>query len=96
MAKLLKGENGYSFKLNELKEWHIFPVNLTIKKCNPLSEVSICGKMDRQEMIEEYNCIPDNKSRVKAAEIGRGICGTCVSHLFKTLDEEDLINTNNK
>jgi hypothetical protein len=91
MTDLLKGENGYSFKLNDTGEWHIFPVHL-VNECVKKSDDSICGKMDRKDSLKDINCIPDKDSRLQAAKIGRGICGICVSHIFKTLEPGEVIS----
>jgi hypothetical protein len=94
MADIHKEENRYSIKKNELNEWHVFSAKAHLKGtgCKPLSEKSICESMDRDEMIEEINCLTDELMRGLCLEKGRIVCGTCVSHLYKTLsDEEETI-----
>ena len=93
MAELLPGENRYSLKLNELGEWHVFPTKLKEGKgCISLSDLSICTGMDRSEMVEEVICLDENKMRSLCVTKARLVCGTCVSHLYKTLTEEDVEN----
>ena len=31
-----------------------------------------------------FMCYNENEARTKCAEIGRAVCGTCVSHLYST------------
>lgn len=33
-----------------------------------------------------FACLTEDSARKSIAEIGRGVCGTCVSHLYETYD----------
>jgi hypothetical protein len=76
----------YSFFNNtETDEKHIFEGEFTVESCNAL-EKSICKKATRSKgnWINKATCLSESDAREKAATIGRGICGVCVSHLYTT------------
>lgn len=76
----------YSFlKKRSTEEKHIFEGEFTTKSCNAPT-LSICQKANQNEgsWISDAICLTDSKARNKAAELGRSVCGTCVSHLYTT------------
>ena len=92
MAEILKGENRYCLQKNDQYEWHLFPASKMLDgKCNLLnSENSICKKEKfNRSYTNPHNCLTEYDSRKKCLEIGRGVCGTCISHLYKTLSDEE-------
>lgn len=44
--------------------------------------------MDKSDQIgsNEFTCENENGARMKVAEIGRQVCGDCISHLYETYD----------
>ena len=54
-------------------------------KCDT-DKKSICKKMSRYDgdWLKNNSCFVDDVARKKAAEVGREVCGDCVSHLYKT------------
>lgn len=48
---------------------------------------SICQKAERDSAdFVGLACLTEQKAREAAAELGRKVCGTCVSHLYATPD----------
>ena len=88
MANIINGENRYSLKQNEIGEWHIFPAKRSERGCVLLSETSICGHMHKDEKVVDHTCLTDEDMRKLCYEKGRGVCGTCVSHLYETLSDD--------
>lgn len=79
-------EVAYSFfKYNDTEETHIFTGHFTPETCTAKA-VSICEKLNRkEENISQIKiCLNEDQARAKAAELGRSVCGTCVSHLYTT------------
>lgn len=74
-------------KRNESEEHHIFEGRQTSRdpiKCESQSE-SICRKSKFSETNWiKLSCLSENQARMKAATLGRVVCGTCVSHLYAT------------
>ncbi|SDK53666.1 hypothetical protein SAMN05192566_1567 [Methylophilus rhizosphaerae] len=53
-------------------------------KCTS-SSLSICEKMSKSDSkSNEFTCLTEDEARVKCAEIGRSVCGICVSNLYAT------------
>lgn len=53
-------------------------------KCNSASK-SICKKMEKLDSRRNrFTCANEQEAREKIASIGREVCGTCVSHLYKS------------
>ena len=53
-------------------------------KCTS-SGVSICKKMkfaDSERNV--FGCLKEGEARIKCAEVGRAVCGICVSSLYAT------------
>ena len=69
----------------ETQEFHLFRAKPTVdSKCTPESK-SICKEMDLSESSERiFSCEKEAAARRKCAEIGRQVCGTCVSSLYET------------
>lgn len=89
MAKIKPGENRYVLCLNDREEWHIFPSNYNGEKCVIIDQNSICSEMLFKEKMDITNCLSHHKTREICADKGRSVCGTCVSHLYKTLSPEE-------
>jgi hypothetical protein len=69
-------------KKNETKELHLFEGDMTPEGCNSES-TSICRKMKKSESEKNiFACFNEGEARVKCAQIGRDVCGICVSHLY--------------
>jgi hypothetical protein len=67
-------------------ECHLFECEMTSDtncSCNPKS---VCKKMNESERTGDniFSCASDKIAREKIAQIGRRVCGTCVSHLYET------------
>lgn len=76
----------YSFlKKQNTEEKHIFEGDFTTNSCTAENS-SICKKATQNQgnWVSNATCLTDQKAREKAAELGRSVCGTCVSHLFTT------------
>lgn len=70
-------------KKNKTKELHLFKSYKTNEKCYLSEKKSICKKMTSSESIKyNFTCESVNEARIKCAEIGRNVCGICVSHLY--------------
>lgn len=80
--KLLKKKTG---------EWHLFGL---YKVVNPntrkeewkITNQSICEKMDWSERVQETDSMNEGDLRLHAAKLGRVVCGSCISHLYLTLE----------
>jgi len=72
-------------KKKDTGELHLFEgEKLDATRCSS-NDISICGKMKKPESIENvFQCLDDASARKKCAEIGRKVCGICVSHLYTT------------
>lgn len=86
----------YSLKEKETGQWHIFECHkegMYLKNC-VCERHSICNHMelDRSQCFgeKELTCLDEQAAREKCAEIdmGRKVCGTCVSHLYADFKEE--------
>lgn len=67
-------------------EYHIFYSETKAdENCYPKFS-SICNKMNSSERGPDVKliCGNDDDARRVAAQIGRPVCGTCVSHLYAT------------
>lgn len=73
-------------KKKETGELHLFKGKMTDNGCTS-NQKSICQKMDKSESSgNKFQCCKEDKARAKCAEIGREVCGICVSHLYTTYD----------
>lgn len=81
-------KKAYSFETRkDTNETHIFEGNYSIAKVTYEPNLnSICKEKirNRKERIEEATCLNENEARYRAANIGRSVCGICVSHLYTT------------
>lgn len=76
----------YSFRKREnTQEIHIFLADTTPNGCVSRQN-SICRKAPKAstDVVANGACLSESAARLKAAEIGRKVCGTCVSHLYET------------
>ncbi|AST67243.1 hypothetical protein BFG07_00085 [Kosakonia cowanii] len=80
-----------SYTLKEHKdsgELHLFEGDMLPNdpeyKCNSDSK-SICKKMNTEDNKgNRFACATAQEAREKTAQIGRKVCGTCVSHLYES------------
>lgn len=73
-------------KKKETNEMHLFEGTPILNSPCVTSQKSICQKMDKSENVEsKFTCKDENEARLLCAKIGRGVCGDCLSHLYKTL-----------
>lgn len=72
-------------KRRDTHEYHLFEGEMTEPgKCS-VPVYSICKKMKKQESAQTvFACQSEAYARANAAEIGRPVCGTCISHLYAT------------
>jgi hypothetical protein len=71
-------------KKKDTGEYHLFEGSMTKDGCTS-KQVSICEKMDKSESTGNiFACADEDLARKKCAEIGREVCGICVSHLYTT------------
>ncbi len=81
--------NAYTLKKHkETGEMHLFkgrmPADNPKYKCTSNSD-SICeGMSNNDKLMNKFSCEDEPSARRKCAEIGRKVCGTCVSHLYET------------
>ena len=79
-----------TYTLKERKdtdEYHLFICTNRNKKCYPAPQ-SVCQEMHNSESIRNiFVCKDEDEARIKCAEIGRQVCGTCVSHLYETYNK---------
>lgn len=73
-------------KKTNTDEFHLFKGEMTKDACTSI-RVSICEKMNKSESSgNKFACYNEVKAREKCAEIGRAVCGICVSHLYATYE----------
>lgn len=84
----------YSLKKNNIDEWHIFEChdeNIFLKHCVCESQ-SICQRMtidDKNKCLKnDFTCLNEEEARLKCAEMGRVVCGTCVSSLYGNINKK--------
>ncbi len=67
-------------------ECHLFECEMSSQDSCSCNKKSVCGKMEEAEQIGSniFSCVSETLTRTKVAEIGRRVCGTCVSHLYET------------
>lgn len=78
----------YSFECKKgTNEIHIFQGTYTLTAMTYQPEaLSICKKKIRKasERISDATCLKEQETREKAVELGRNVCGNCISNLYKT------------
>jgi len=93
MADLQQTENRYVMATHpETGQWHIFPASQPDAQaaCEFLSKDAICQILNWSDAAEKKQaCMKHSTTRTKAAEIGRTMCGPCISHLYKDLTEQE-------
>lgn len=81
--------DAYSLKQHkDTGELHLFKGKFTPEdpkfKCNT-AQMSECREMNRNDSAaNRFTCETEDQARKKIAEIGRPVCGTCVSTLYTT------------
>ena len=77
----------YSLKRKkDTEELHLFEAIMAVdkKNCTPNTK-SICKEMLTTESDQNnFTCLYEADARKKCADIGRPVCGTCVSHLYES------------
>lgn len=76
----------YSFlKDKKTEEKHIFEGDFRPESCSA-NQKSICQKDIKNDgnWVSSATCLSEDAARKKAAELGRSVCGVCVSHLYST------------
>lgn len=69
-------------KKKKTLELHLFKGSMTENGCNSL-DISICNKMAKSESEgNTFTCFDEDEARITCAQLGRDVCGTCVSHLY--------------
>jgi hypothetical protein len=85
-----RNKDAYSLlRYKDTNEIHIFKGHFTEKSCTAQYS-SICKKVTdwRNEEIENVKtCLDEDETRHIAADIGRDVCGICVSHLYSNYGE---------
>ena len=65
------------------EELHLFKGVLNVGNSYSYEELSVCQKMHINENIEiKFSDKPEDIARTECAELGRQVCGTCVSNLY--------------
>lgn len=77
----------YTLKKKDTDEYHIFEGDMydNDNECTS-NKISICEEMSKSESLKNiFACKNEEEARKMCAEYGRKVCGTCVSHLYKTI-----------
>jgi len=78
-----------TYTLKERKdsnEYHLFVCTTRNNECYP-AQKSICEEMNKSENVRNiFVCKDEDEARIRCANIGHQVCGTCVSHLYETYD----------
>jgi hypothetical protein len=89
-VKKNQDEIAYSFlRYANTEEVHVFEGKFTPSSCTA-NFASICGKVEdrRKEVMETIEiCLDEEEARLYAANIGRKVCGTCISRLYATFKD---------
>ncbi|AXG70838.1 hypothetical protein KORDIASMS9_03085 [Kordia sp. SMS9] len=73
----------YTLKENSTGQLHVFKSKKDDAGECFTETMSVCGKMRYNQTIKHhFACQTETFTRKKLAEIGRSVCGTCVSHLY--------------
>ena len=74
-------------KRKHTNELHLFKGRMiNANRCNSL-DISICSKMDKsQSEGNTFTCFNEDEARITCAQLGRDVCGSCVSHLYANND----------
>lgn len=79
-----------AYTLKEMKdtgELHLFEGEMQPDGRCSSENYSICGKMSKSESAKNvFACLDEDDARMRCAEIGRDVCGICVSHLYESYD----------
>lgn len=73
--------NLYTLKENDQEQFHLFKSRRELDGSCSARSKSICKKMDHKR-ASKFTCKSEKEARLKCAEIGKSVCGTCVSHLY--------------
>lgn len=77
-------DKAYTLKTHsETDQKHLFEGDFSTLTCTSDNE-SICKKMEKDDAKapNDFQCLSRHDARIRAAEIGDEVCGTCVSHLY--------------
>lgn len=73
-------------KRKDTEELHLFISRITSDGCIAEHQ-SMCKKMKFSEKGGVvFSCRDEDEARRKCAELGRRVCGTCISKLYKTYE----------
>ena len=73
--------NLFTLKQNDKGQLHLFKSKKDLNSSCSTESQSICKKMEYEKGYK-FLCNTDKDARTKCAEIGRPVCGTCVSNLY--------------
>ena len=78
--------NLYSIiKDKDTNEFHIFKIDKDNMGHSKAQDKSICQEMNYHNQTEVYHdCLDEDTIRKKAVDIGRQMCGICISSLYAT------------
>lgn len=82
--------DSYSLKQHDTTgELHLFKGRMPAADpkftCDNIAQKSQCKEMDKKDSsTNKFSCETEQVAREKCAKIGREVCGTCVSTLYKT------------
>lgn len=72
-------------KKRNKEELHLFEGEIKNKTECTSNYNSICYKMKKDESsMNLFACFTDEEARIEIANIGRKVCGICVSHLYES------------
>jgi len=74
--------------VKQIKDVHIFERGWNGLNCTSTSTKSMCGKISLGDVDFEVKstCLGESDMRMRAAEIGREVCGQCVAKLYADND----------
>ncbi len=73
----------YTLKENSAEQLHLFKSKKDDSGECLTETMSVCGKMRYNQTIKHhFACQEELFTRKKLAEIGKPVCGACVSHLY--------------
>jgi len=76
----------YTLQKNEQGELHLFEAQKTQEGRYISKKYSICNAMEKDDGYS-YG-LNEDEARTGCAEIGRRVCGACVSHLYGNYNQK--------
>lgn len=72
---------------DDTDELHLFQGEMTPDGCTS-ARLSICKKMTKQDGYRRiFRCLDEDDARTRCAEVGREVCGICVSQLYANYED---------